>query len=59
MTNNYSAKVYTDLIIKFENEPILVKYLIYTTKGDPMALPKSFENLVKSWKKRKDVGDSV
>ena len=60
MTKNYTAKVYADIITKFLNEPILVKSLVYTTKGDPMALPESFENLVKSWKKCKiEVDDRV
>merc|ERR1719320_21593 len=60
VTKNHTVKVYEDIIEKFLNEPLSVKSLIYTTKGDPMALPKSFENFVASWKKGGvDVDDRV
>ena len=60
ITKNYTAKIYDDIIQRFLNEPLSVKSLVYTTKGDPMALPESFENLVASWKKGGiDVDDRV
>ena len=60
ITKNYTAKIYDDIIHKFYNEPVTVKSLVYTTKGDPMALPKSFENLVTFWKKGgADVDDRI